>query len=88
MSEEKQKYRALRPSHAASITHGLCMTLNDLVHEEGARMSRRVFLQICGVADAAEYFAREASAWYGTRMGKDHDLLDELQDRYVEEDDG
>lgn len=88
MSEEKAKYRVPRPSHAASITHSLCMALNDLVHEEGARMSRRTYLQICGVADAAEYFAGEAAAWYGTRMGKDHDLLEELQDRYMEEGDG
>ena len=86
MSEESPLSWPLSPSHSASVAYALCMALADLIHEEGGgEVSRRAFLQACGLATAAEVFSREAARWYGTRMGKDHDLLEALQARYMEE---
>lgn len=75
----------LRPGHTAHVLHGLCLALADLVEEEaGGDTSRRAFLKMARIATAAELFAREVAHWFGSRLGEDHDLLEELQARYME----
>ncbi len=79
MSDEKPETWPLRPSHSSYITHALCMTLADLLHEEGGDMSRRTYLKACGVATAAEAFSQEVSHWFGSRMGEEQEMLEELE---------
>ena len=83
MSHEKTQARPLRPCHSASVTSALCAAIADLLHESGSDMSRRTYLKICGLAAAAEVFSGEAAGWYFQQMGEDHDLLEELQDRWL-----
>ena len=83
MSSESTETRPLRPSHASSITHTLCMALSDLLHEDGNDLDRRAYVKACGLAAAAEVFSGEATGWYFQQMGEDHDLLEALQDRWL-----
>lgn len=86
MSDEIPETWPLRPSHAAAVAHGLCMALADLIHHQGGPdVSRRAYLQMCGLATAAELFTNEVSHWFGSRMGEDEDSLERLEDRYLEE---
>lgn len=73
-----------RPSTAAYNLQGLAMTMTDVVHQEGAagiHDDRRTYLQLAAIASAAEVFACELAHWFGSRMGDDHEILEELQDR-------
>ena len=70
-------------SHASSMTHALCMALSDLLHEDGNDLDRRAYVKACGLAAAAEVLSGEAAGWYFQQMGEDHDLLEELQDRWL-----
>lgn len=86
MSDELPMEWPLPPSQAASVVHQLCMAMADTVlHECGHRISRRTYLKLCGLSVAAELVAGDAARWYGTRMGKDEDLLAALEERYLAE---
>ena len=86
MSDENSKARALLPSHSSYTLHGLCIALADVIHEEiSGDVSRRSLLKASGLATATEFFAHEVAHFFGSRMGEDHDALEALQERYVEE---
>ena len=86
MSKEHLETFPLRPGHSAAVVHGLCLALVDLVEEEaGGDTPRRAFLKMAGIATAAEVVARDVAHFFGSRMHEDHDALESLQDRYLEE---
>ena len=87
MSDKNSETWPLRPSHSASVTSALCAAIDDLLHESGSDMSRNTYLKACGLATAAAVFSNEAARWYFNQKGEDHDLLEGLEDRYVEHDD-
>lgn len=84
MSDELPETWPLRPSQNSTVTHGLCMALVDIVHGEGARMPRRVFLEMCAIATAAELFSGEVSHFFGNQRGDDQELLEALEARWLE----
>ena len=89
MSKDHLETFPLRPSHAAAVTHGLVMALADLVHEEaGGETSRRAFLKMASIATAAEVVAQDVARFFGSRMGEDEDLLEAIEARYMNEDEG
>ncbi|HEX6929700.1 MAG TPA: hypothetical protein VF267_10640, partial [Gammaproteobacteria bacterium] len=75
----------LLPSLSSYALHGLCIALADVIHHEVRKdTSRRALLKASGLATAAELFAGELAHFFGSRMGEDHDLLEALEDRYLE----
>ena len=75
-----------RPSIAAYNLEGLNMAIYDLVHGEGARGigdDRRVYLQLAAVTAAAELYAHLLARFFSTRMGDDHELLEDLEERFI-----
>lgn len=85
MSNKKPDTLPLPPSHAAAVTHALCMALADVMRDEvNAIVSRRTLLKATGLAQAAEVFAAEVVHFFGNRQGKDEDLLEAIEARYME----
>lgn len=85
MSDEKPEKFPLLPSHSSSTLHGLCITLTDVIREEvSTDISRRALLKVNALALAAECFSGELSHFFFSRMGDDHELLEALEDRYLE----
>lgn len=85
MNNKKPENHPLPPSHAAAVTHALCMALADIVRDEvNATVSRRTLLKATGLAQAAEVFAAEVVHFFGNRQGEDEDLLEALEARYTE----
>lgn len=84
MSKESPDTWPLLPAHSAYAVHGLCMAIADLIQEEGGAPSRRALLKAAGIATAAELFAGELAHFFSTRMGEDHELLEAIEDRYLE----
>lgn len=76
----------LLPSHAAYALHGLALAITDLVREEVTPdFSRRTLHKINALATAQELIAQDLAHFFGSRMGEDHEQLEAIQDRYVEE---
>lgn len=76
---------SLLPSHAAYALHGLAIAITDTVREEvSGDVSRRTLHKINALATAQEMIAIELAHFFGSRMGEDHDLLEAIQDRYLE----
>lgn len=82
MSQESPENWPLRPSHSASVTSALCAAIADLVQQSGSDMPRDTYLKVCGLATAAAVFSDKAARWYFNLKGEDHDLLEELEDRW------
>lgn len=83
MSKESIVRWPLRASTSAQISHALCMTLADLVSEEGGgEISRRAHLKMCGLALAAEVFSQEVSAFFGGQLGECEDMLELIEARW------
>ncbi len=86
MSDEKPETWPLLPAHSSYTLHGLCMALADVVREEvGGDVSRRALLKVNALASAAELFSAELAHFFGSRMGEDHDRLEAIEDRYLDE---
>lgn len=76
-----------RPCTAAYHLEGLLASMNDILIEHGAggiQEDRRAFLALAASCAAAELYAQVLAKWFSTRMGKDHELLEALQDRFEE----
>ncbi len=84
MSDEKPETWPLRPDESAYVTHGLCMVIADVVRDHGPDLSRRAMLELGSLATAAELFSAEVAHFFGSRLD-DHDALEAMQERYVEE---
>ena len=83
MSKESIVRWPLRPSHAASVAHGLAVALSDLLQEEGGgEIPRRAFLKACAIAAANEVLAGEVSHFFGGQLGDDETLLAEIEERF------
>lgn len=85
MTARKRPHWPPRPSTAACHLEGLTMAMADIVHQEGAggiAADRRTYLALSAIAAAAEIHASELSHWFGSRMGEEHERLEELQDGY------
>lgn len=86
MSDEKPETWPLLPAHSSYTLHGLCIALADVVREEiSNEVSRRALLKVNALAGAAELFSAELAHFFGSRMGEDHEQLEAMEDRYVEE---
>lgn len=83
MSDQIPLTWPLRPSHSAAVAHALCMALADLLIEQGGgEISRRAYLKACGLATAAELFAKETSGFFGNQRGEDEELLELLEEKW------
>lgn len=86
MKNEKPSSLPLLPSHSSYTLRGLCIALADVIHEEvNGKVSRRALQKASSLATAAELFSGEVAHFFGSRMGDDHDQLEALQDRYLDE---
>lgn len=77
-----------RPCSAAYHLEGLNMAISDIVQQEGAagiHEDRRIYLELAAITAAAELYASVLAHWFSSRMGEDHELLEELQDRFEAE---
>lgn len=84
--DEKPQSWPLPPSISSYTLHGLCIALADVMHHEVRNgISQRALLKAGGLATAAELFAGEVAHFFCSRPGEDHDLLEELQARYLAE---
>lgn len=86
MSKDYLLTLPLSPSHSAAIVHGLCLALADLVEfEAGGETSRPAYLKMYAIATAAEVFSQEVAHFFGSRMDADHEMLEAIEARYLEE---
>lgn len=54
-------------------------------HEVRNDVSRRALLKAGGLATAAELFTGELAHFFGSRMGEDHEAIEAIEERYLEE---
>lgn len=86
MSNEKPDSFPLSPSLSSYTLHGLCIALADVIHHEIHNdISRRALLKAGGLATAAELFANEVADFFASQAGEDNDLLEAMQDRYLDD---
>lgn len=84
MSDEKPETWPLWPSHSSYVVHGLCLAMADIVRDNGQHLSRRALLELSGLVTAAELFSGDVAHFFGSRLD-DHEELEAMQERYVEE---
>ncbi|HEX7047770.1 MAG TPA: hypothetical protein VF275_09410 [Gammaproteobacteria bacterium] len=82
---EKPETWPLLPSHSSYTLHGITIALADALHHEVTyNVSPRTLLKVHGLATAAEAFANELAHFFGSQSGEDHDHLEAIQQRYLE----
>lgn len=86
MANEKPESWPLPPSIASYTLHGICIALADVIHDEIRNdTSQRTLLKAAGLVTAAELFSNELAHFFGSQAGEDHDLLEALEKRYLQE---
>lgn len=85
MSDEKPETWPQLPAYSAYALQGLCIALADTVRDElNGKVSRRAIIKASGLATAAELFANELAHFFVSRPPEDHDLLEAIEERYLE----